>query len=247
MEYLTVPFEIKENGITADGIIRGMASPFGGPPDDGGDVVVKGAFAKTIQKGGRNGTGVAMLAQHGRVDKTPIGNWTKLVEVERGLDVEGEMFIGDPSKLEGTTLANDTYVSARRGGLKGLSIGWDFPRDKSGMRIPESFEIDREKGVRFLKEIDLWEISLVTFPMARRSQITNVKDIEHITTARELEDYLRESKKFSKAAAQVIVKLARPSLRESKQEPNGDEALFKVLNETINNLNNKLKGLKNGH
>jgi len=245
-KYLEVPFAVKEDGISDEGIIKGLASPFGGPPDDGGDIIVKGAFDKTIKAGGRNGTGVVMLSQHGRKDKTPIGVWNSLIERDKGLEVEGKMFIGDPNEAKGTMLANETFVAAKGGGLTGLSIGWDFPRDKDGMRLPESFEYDSSKGCRYLKQIDLWEISLVTFPMARRGQITNIKDVEGIKTERQLEEFLRDSGNMSKKAAQFIVTLAKPSLRELREnedkggDKNGDEDLLQILDVIINNVKSNL-------
>jgi HK97 family phage prohead protease len=231
MERTEVPFEIKAD-TEEKGIIRGLGAAFGGRPDDGGDIIRKGAFQKTLEKGGRNGTGVVMLSQHGRFDKNPIGVWTKLVETDRGLEVEGNLAIGDPAKAEGTQLANDTYVLVKQKALRGLSIGWDFARDNKGTIVPGSVEFDRKKDARIINEAELFEISPVTFPMNTRAKITGVKGIEDAKTERELEDILRESG-LSKKAAQYVVKLARPSLRESEEKGSNDgvELLTKMINQ----------------
>uniref|UniRef100_A0A6M3ITP4 Putative prohead protease n=1 Tax=viral metagenome TaxID=1070528 RepID=A0A6M3ITP4_9ZZZZ len=202
-QYLDIPFEVKLENISEEGRFKGYGSTFGGSPDAYGDVVVNGAFLSSISKGGRNGMGVPMLWQH-NTSQIP-GVWTSLAEDKRGLKVEGQLALK-------TQLGMESYELMKLGGIKGLSIGYDVI----------NYEVDEKRKVRYLKEVDLWEVSLVTFPANTRAKITSVKAIEEAKTERELEQALREAD-LSKAAAQYIVKLCRPSLRESEEEDTEEE------------------------
>lgn len=63
-------------------------------------------------------------------------------------------------------LAKRAHAHMKAGSLTGLSIGY----------ILKDWEYDREKGVFLLKEIDLWEVSLVTFPSNDEARISDVKN-----------------------------------------------------------------------
>ena len=198
--YLDFPFEVKAADIKEDGSFRGYASLFNRKPDAYGDIVSKGAFLDTIAKGGRNGTGVALLWQHD-VKQIP-GVWTSLREDSKGLVSEGRLAIN-------TTLGKDTHeilkLAAEVGTFKlGQSIGYDAIE----------YEDDEKKKTRDLKKIELWEISLVTFPAKLGANVLTVKSIEGAETPRELEDLLREAG-LSNSIAKYLVKLCRPSLREA--------------------------------
>ena len=217
-QYMDLTFEIKGDDIQDNGTFKGYGSTFGGKPDTYGDIVVEGAFSETLKKGGVNGFGVAMLYQH-QHDK-PIGVWTSLAENKKGLAVEGQLAMG-------TQLGQETYELMKLGALKGLSIGYDIP--KGGL------EVDPKKGVRYLKQINLWEISPVTFPANRRSQITGVKAIAEATNERELESALRDAG-LSFKAAKYVVSLCKPSLRDLK----GDQKVGDIV-EAIDNINLELQ------
>lgn len=123
-------------------VIAGYASLFNAP-DLAGDEILKGAFEKTLAKRDRP---IAMLYQH---DATrPIGHWTSLSETPRGLWVEG--VLGD-----GVQLADEVAALIEQNMLRGLSIGFRARRSSPG----------RGRVRRHLHEIDLVEISIVTFPM----------------------------------------------------------------------------------
>lgn len=226
-ETIEVPLEVKAEDVNEDGTFKGWASTFGGSADSHGDIIEQGAFQDTIEKGGRNGNGIAMLYQH--MAKEPIGVWTSLVENKKGLRVEGQLAMD-------VQRAKETHSLMRMGALKGLSIGWDFPRDKSGDRDPDSFEIIEKPKARYgyirkLKKIVLWEISPVTFPANTRTAITTVKDFQRCKTPRQLEQQLRESG-VSKASAQYIVGLCKGSLRESEnieEEVMVDSTMLDIL------------------
>jgi HK97 family phage prohead protease len=96
-----------------------------------------------------------MLWQHDPY--TPIGVWTDLKEDDVGLKAKGQLILecrrpGGPRADQGQ-------------GGPGLSIGY----------TPRTAEIDRQTGARYLKKVDLWEISPVTFPMLPEAQISGVK------------------------------------------------------------------------
>ncbi len=139
-------FEIKELS-SETGTFTGFASVYG-LTDLGGDVVEKGAFTKTI----RENPTIPVLWRH----DAPIGTGT-LEDTDAGLIVKGKL------TLE-VQAASEALALAKAGAVKGLSIGFTTVK---------SDEID---GVRHLKEIRLWEVSMVAFPMLPAAQITNVKE-----------------------------------------------------------------------
>lgn len=156
--------------------VEGWASTFGNV-DAGKDVVMPGAFAKTI----RGTKSLPMLWQH-RTDQV-IGVWSEFEETDKGLRVKG--------RISETTLGNDAYTLARDGAVSKMSIGYATKR----------YEIDQTKGVRKLVELDLYEVSLVTFPMNDKAQITRVKSAHD--NERDFEDFLREAG-YSRDAAKII-------------------------------------------
>jgi uncharacterized protein len=134
------------------GVVRGYASVFGAV-DLSGDEVMPGAFAASLRR--RGAAGVKMLWQHdpGR----PIGVWTRLVEDRAGLWAEGRLALS-------TAGGREAHELIRAGAIDGLSIGFRTQRA----------ERPRGRGngaKRRLAEIDLWEISIVTFPMQELARL----------------------------------------------------------------------------
>lgn len=125
-------------------VIEGYASLFG-VADQGGDVVLPGAYAAGLKRLAEKGGRVRMLWQHDPAQ--PIGVWEEIREDERGLWVKGRLLIEVAQAREAASL-----VAA--GAIDGLSIGY---RTVSAERDA--------KGRRALSEVELWEVSLVTFPM----------------------------------------------------------------------------------
>lgn len=136
-----------------EGRIRGYASLFG-VLDLGRDVVLPGAFRESIAR--RGAEGIRLLWQH--QPSEPVGRWTRIEEDRRGLIVEGELDLALPK-------ARDLFALIQRGGLDGLSIGY---RSESERRDPAT-------GIRNLEKIDLWEISLVSFPLLPQARLHDVK------------------------------------------------------------------------
>lgn len=187
------PLEINATSITEDGYFEGYASVFGGEPDSWGDIIEKGAFHNTLQAGGRNGNGIAMLWHH--APELPIGTWKFVQEDERGLPVGGNV---DKTV---TPMGIPVYSMVKKKAVRGLSIGFRTIRS----------DRDETTGIRTLKEIELWEISLVTFPASKQAQVTTVKEIEKAKTPRELEKALREAG-LSNTAAKYMVSMCRNNL-----------------------------------
>ena len=144
--------------------IEGLGSVFGNV-DSHDDIVMPGAFAKSLQS-----SLPVMLWQH-KQDHVP-GVWFSAEENAQGLHLKGTLL--------DTQLGNETYTLAKAGAIKGLSIGYSV----------KSATHDRKSGIRHIKEVKLHEVSLVTFPSNERSTITNVKS--RPDNERELEEYLRE-------------------------------------------------------
>ena len=129
---------------------EGYASLFG-IADLGGDVVARGAFAESLSR--RGPSGIRMLWQHDPAE--PIGRWLDLVEDRRGLLVRGRL-------SSGVGRARELAELLAEGALDGLSIGF---------RVKEA-QANRPAGPRRLLRLDLWEISLVTFPMQPGARVT---------------------------------------------------------------------------
>lgn len=136
--------------IDESGRFAGYASVFG-RLDESGDIVMAGAFRKSLAKRGRER--VRMLFQHD--PKEPIGTWEAIAEDGFGLWVEGRLTGGVPR-------ADALRRLIERRAVAGLSIGF------------RTVKASREAGTghRRLTEIDLWEISIVTFPMLDAARIS---------------------------------------------------------------------------
>lgn len=128
-----------------EGQISGYASFFG-QADQSGDVVERGAFAASLSRLAAANRRVKFLWQHDPA--TPIGVWTEVKEDAHGLRVTGDI-------LPGVARGQDAIQLMRAGAIDGLSIGYRTLRASP----------NRETGGRLLTEIDLWEVSLVTFPL----------------------------------------------------------------------------------
>lgn len=208
MKKMTVPFEIAS--LSDEGIVSGYGSTFGGAADSYGDIIVRGAFTETIAKGGRNGNGIVMLWNHDA--KEPIGKWHNIAENEKGLKMEGKLVME-------VARAREAYALAKEKVVQGLSIGWDFMRDKDGRVEKDAVEIDERKRTRYLKRVELFEVSLVTFPANTRATITNVKALcENVSDIRHLEYTLRDAGWSANDAKYLIAKSRELAETEKAQE-----------------------------
>lgn len=151
-------FSIKFDNVDSQGTIRGYASTFGNI-DLGLDVVDKGAFKKSIKESG--GGKWPILADHNPSEQ--IGWNLRAEEDGNGLFIEGKLDLNVQKAREKYSL---TKTAMELGAKMGLSIGY----------MVVKAEPDREKPmVRHLKELKLFEYSIVTFPMNTEAAITNAK------------------------------------------------------------------------
>jgi len=147
------PARLELKMLDGAGLFSGYASLFD-ETDLGKDRVERGAFLKSLAR--RGAGGVRMLFQHDPAQ--PIGAWRVIREDGRGLYVEGML-------SDGVARAREVRELMKARALDGLSIGFQTLRAKA----------DPKTGVRRILEADLWEISVVTFPMLPGARIGEVK------------------------------------------------------------------------
>lgn len=148
-------FDIKS--IAEDGTFSGYASTFGNV-DNGNDICAKGCFANSLREHSANKSMPGMFWRHDSGE--PIGEWLTMSEDERGLYVEGQLWVGT-----GIPKAEQAYRLLKSAGPKGLSIGF----------VVVKASYNDKAGVRILEQVDLKETSVVPFPMNTQAKITSVK------------------------------------------------------------------------
>jgi HK97 family phage prohead protease len=186
MERRAYALEVRAAG--DDGSIEGYGSVFG-ELDSYADTVMRGAFAASLEAHRGAGTMPAMLWQHDA--SQPIGVWSEMAEDERGLRVKGRLVLESERGRE-------AYALLKAGALRGLSIGF--------MTTDEAY--DDKRGVRIVKSVDLWEVSLVTFPALKTAGITRVKSapVDDINRPSDAERWLRDAApSVSKSEATALV------------------------------------------
>lgn len=130
--------------------IEGYASVFG-VADQGGDIVLGGAYRASLARLKAAGRCVKMLWQHDPAQ--PIGVWEEIAEDAHGLKVKGRIL----SEVE---KGREAVALLAAGAIDGLSIGY------------RTVTAERDaKGQRLLREVELWEVSLVTFPMLPEARV----------------------------------------------------------------------------
>ena len=173
--------------IEADGTFEGYASLFD-REDLGHDVIAPGAFRQSLAE--RGTAGVKMLFQHD--PNQPIGVWLKLAEDARGLYAKGRLM----AEVE---RAREVLALMRAGALDGLSIGFRAVKARR----------DNRTGIRRLEKIDLWEISIVTFPMLPEARVATVKARPFSTwppTEREFERWLTRDAGLTRSEARAVLR-----------------------------------------
>jgi HK97 family phage prohead protease len=193
-ERLDIPFELKslatrqtEDG-SQEGVFEGLASTFG-TRDRAGDVIEPGAFRTSLARAGQ----IKMLWQHD--PRAPIGVWERIAETPAGLAVKGRLVLE-------VQRAREALALLRAGAVDALSIGFSVP--KSGARF------EREHAQRRLSRIDLWEVSIVTFPANPEARVARVKSriaigAGDLPSERAFERYLTRDAGFSRSQARTIV------------------------------------------
>ena len=159
--------------ITEGNVIEGYASLFG-KSDQGGDIVQPGAYAKSLSALTASGRQVKMLWQHDPAH--PIGKWEEVREDAKGLYVKGHL-------LNEVEKGREAAALIGAGAIDGLSIGY---RTKTASRDGQ--------GRRLLTELELWEVSLVTFPMLPEARIAAKRDTVESDLLREMTQVFRSAR-----------------------------------------------------
>lgn len=202
-----------------DGSIEGYASVFG-VKDNWDDIIVPGAFLATLNAHKSAGTMPAMLWQH--EDDKPIGIWQEMVEDARGLRVKGQL------ALE-TVRGKEAHALLKLGAINGLSIGF----------ISKTWSYDVDADVRTLTEVDLWEVSLVTFPANQDARVTSVKSSpDDIEAPKDAERILRDAG-FSKSDATGFVSRVMRMGEERRDSAKSAAVAIKAAERLIHTLTAK--------
>lgn len=183
------------------GVIEGYGSVFD-TVDQGGDIVAPGAFTNSLRAGRK----VKMLKQHNPEDV--IGVWDEVQEDERGLRVKGRL-------LQTVRKGAEAYELVKAGALDGLSIGY---------RTIKSMD---RNGKRVIMQAELWEVSLVTFPMNELARVDAVKAAE--LSERELERLLTRDAGLSRSVAQRLMAGGYNAVKTMRDAGDGADELVRLL------------------
>lgn len=195
MKHLTRPLEVK--AVSDDGSFEGYGSVFN-VIDSYRDIVLPGAFKKSIAEHRQKKSMPALLWQHD--PSQPIGVWDSMEEDGHGLKMTGRFALG-------TQRGKEAHELLKIGAVKGLSIGFTIADDGE--------EYNEEHSVWHLKEINLWETSVVTFPANQDAQVTEVRTaLEQgvFPNIREFEQFLMRDAGFSRSQARTILNQGYKSL-----------------------------------
>ena len=214
LEFATYPLELKGPGLKK-GQFEGHGAVFGNIDLDG-DIIVKGAFKKTLREHENNGTLPQMFWMH-QADQVP-GKWLEMREDDVGLFAKGELLP--------TTLGKDMKILLDAKAARGLSVGF-ITRDADW----------RADGVRVIKEIDLVETSLVSLaanPLAKVESVSKSVRLsaagEYVPLPREFEKTLRDGGYSRRVAKQLTGKVFSEL---DAMSPDEDETLA-VLSKALN-------------
>jgi len=167
--------------------------------DLGDDVMAHGCFADSLSAWKAKGLMPSLLWQHN--PREPIGAYTQMSEDSKGLYVEGKLTLD-------VQRAKEAYALLQDKALNGLSIGF-LTRDDS---------YDQKTGIRTIRKADLWEVSMVTFPMNEQARVDQVKAIDAIETRSDVERFLREVGVTRSEAKAVTARLWTLARREVANE-----------------------------
>lgn len=226
LEIKNFSFEVKA---TSENEFEGYASAFGNA-DSYNDIVVKGAFSKTIQESKR----VKVLWQHD--PHQPIGKPLAMSEDSKGLHVK--------AKISNTTLGKDVVQLIKDGVIDELSIGFNTIKD----------EWDQKSGARLIKEVKLWEFSPVTFAANEMAGISGIKSQQLAPNLDKLQNWINGELKAGKvlsAQNETLVQNAIDALtallgssKKNAEPPAGTPNPGKVDEKAAENILNILQDMK---
>lgn len=202
-------FELKEDGVTEDDsyyYLKGYGAT--SDLDLGDDIITPEALQKAIET-----RTPKFCYQHNM--KQPLGIFTTLKKDSFGLYFEAKM----PKLVD---LCNEVAEFIKMGALDSMSIGY--------------WVIDREwkDGIRIIKELEIYEISVVTIPMNPNAVITGIKSLEDIKSIGDVEDYLKEKGLSCQERKTLISKIKGLNVPEADQETDTKE--INLSDEDIKNL-----------
>lgn len=216
-KFASVSFQLKS--LEDDGTFEGYASVFNNEDSDG-DIILPGAFNKKLQEFRRQKKRPKMLWQHN--PSIIVGTWLELSEDQDGLAVQGRPII-DLDK------GREAYVLMKAGELDALSIGGNIKKSK---RNP-----NHSYG-QIISELDLWEISLVTWGANGEARIDRVKSLERI---------LRDAGYSRKEALQIVSGGYKAAFdQQSDSDDHYDDEEAAAVKAALINLHNTVKGDRNG-
>jgi hypothetical protein len=195
------------------GTFEGYGSVFGNK-DLGNDVIESGAFTKSLKR--RKPQNVKLLYQH--KSDMPIGVFDEIREDDHGLVVKGRLALK-------TQAGAEAYELLKMGALDGLSIGFRVN--------PKEVSYDKRGNKRIIKEVDLMEVSLVTFPMNPQATVRSVKGEE--ISIREWENGMRDAFSLSRSEAKMAAKAVTDAFGQRDVDSNVE------LVDAIKNLTKTLK------
>lgn len=208
--FVDIVTEQKDAGDSKEMRFKGYGAVFGNV-DSYGDVLEQGAFEKTLKEAAKSGDYPSMLLQHGgwgmsAQDMMPVGVWAELAEDKKGLLSEGIL-----AEIQRGQEAYTLMKMKPRPAISGLSIGY----------IPKKVTLGTKEGEprRRLHEVELIEISLVTFPANGKARVTSVKSGDF--TEREFERLMQDAG-LSRSEARVVINHGFKSLL-SMQDAGSDE------------------------
>jgi|TARA_B100001063_G_scaffold8151_1_gene6314 HK97 family phage prohead protease len=210
-DILDLECDYKELDTDDDGTFEGYASVFNNK-DLGNDVIKQGAFSESIK--GKKPKQIKLLYQH-KTDE-PIGVIDSLVEDTRGLKIKGRLAMG-------TQKGKEVFELMKMGALDSMSIGYRLS--------PDDYKYSDKLKKRTITNLDLMEISMVTFPMNPKAKITKVKLAE--MNVREIEHYLRDVGLMSSSVAKQSANVLYKSFNHEVDEQRDVVDSIKHLIETI--------------
>tara|TARA_R100001510_G_scaffold13214_1_gene10429 strand:- start:547 stop:1542 length:996 start_codon:yes stop_codon:yes gene_type:complete len=205
------------------GRFEGYASVFNNK-DLGNDVIETGAFKRSLRR--RGNKGVKLLYQH-KTDM-PIGVFDSIKEDEHGLYVKGRLALQ-------TQAGKEAYELLKMGALDGMSIGF--------RANPDSVKYDKRTRKRTIGEVDLMEISLVTFPMNPKATVMSVKG--EAVSIREWENGMRDAFNLSRSEAKVAAKAVHQVFEEKSNSEMLQDLQSKEQTELVDAIKTLTLTIKN--
>jgi uncharacterized protein len=208
IKYLDRPFEVK--AVEETGTFEGYLSVFGNV-DGGGDIVMPGAFTDSLAAWKAKGALPPVLWQHRTGE--PIGAFLDMKQDSHGLFVKGQLLVADIAR------AREARALMKANAITGMSIGYTSVADS----------VDSQSGMRSIMKADLWEGSVVTFPMNGLAKVTAVKEaITELETLADAEKFLRDAGNLSRSQATAFIGRVK-SLSQSDSGLELDDELRQAL------------------